>query len=130
MNDVDNPVNMIGYLSPRTIRRLADIYGQDFTDQYRNINDGNILKGKGQYVKSGKKLDHYVFPADATHFFPTNVGPANDQGHADYYAGWMGLPQDADGNFKKDSDGNYLTEDGELAKPNMADNISFFYRTR
>ena len=53
---------------------------------------------------------------------------ANDQRRADYYASWLGLPIDPKtGGFKKDADGSYLNDAGEVAKPTVGDNFGFFF---
>ena len=127
MNEVDNPVNLMSYLSREQYGDWPILYGQDFTDRVQeSVTTQTYVKGKDQYLLAGTKLDHYVYPPDAMHFFPRMWDQSNDQGRADYYAGWMGLATNPDGSFKKDNDGNYLTEEGEPAKPNMADNIGFF----
>ncbi|MCP9752317.1 DUF2723 domain-containing protein [Ferruginibacter sp. HRS2-29] len=128
MNEVDNPVNFLSYLSREQYGDWPILYGQDFTDQvqdYKMVN--SYVKGKDKYELSGRKLESYVYAPGATHFFPRMWDASNDQGRADYYAAWMGLQQNpGTDSFKKDSDGNYLTEDGEVAKPSIGDNFKFF----
>lgn len=127
MNEVDNPINLMSYLSREQYGDWPILYGQDFTDKIQeSVTTESYVKGKNSYEPAGTKLDHYVYAPDAQHFFPRMWDATNDQGRADYYAGWMGLAQNNDGSFKKDSDGNYLTQDGEPAKPSMGDNIAFF----
>ncbi len=127
MGEVDNPVNMMSYLSREQYGDWPVLYGQDFTDQIQEsvVND-SYVKGKSKYELSGKKLDHYVYPDGSKHFFSRMWDGSNDQGRADYYAGWMGLAQNPDGSFKKDQDGIYLRENGESGKPTVAENVGFF----
>ncbi len=127
MNEVDNPVNLMSYLSREQYGDWPILFGQDFTDQATdNVLVKTYVKGKMKYELSGQKLDHYVYQPGALHIFPRMWDQTNDQGRADYYAGWMGLAQNQDGTFKKDADGNYLTDGGDVAKPSMGDNIGFF----
>ncbi len=127
MNEVDNPVNMMSYLSREQYGDWPILYGQDFTDHIIGTDvSETYVKGKTKYELSGKKVDSYKYEDNALHVFPRMWDPTTSPNRADYYAGWMGLAQNPDLSFKKDKDGNYLTDDGEIAKPSMGDNIGFF----
>ncbi len=112
MYNVDNPVNLVGYVSREQYGDWPILYGQDFTAP---IIDTKItetyIKSNGKYEQSGRKYS-YVYAPEDMHFFPRMWDQSNDQGHADYYAAFAGISKDKDGNW-----------DG---KPTMSDNISFF----
>lgn len=112
MYNVDNPVNLVGYVSREQYGDWPILYGQDFTAP---IIDTKItetyIKSNGKYEQSGRKYS-YVYAPEDMHFFPRMWDQSNDQGHADYYASFAGISKDKDGNW-----------DG---KPTMSNNISFF----
>lgn len=112
MFNVDNPVNLVGYVSREQYGDWPILYGQDFTDQ---ITDTKVtptyIKANGKYEESGQKIQ-YVYAPEDLHFFPRMWDQSNDQGHADYYATFAGIGRDKDGSW--------------AGKPTMSDNISFF----
>ena len=113
MFNVDNPVNLVGYLGREQYGDWPILKGQDFTDQPidQEVVD-TYIKGKGRYVKNGRKVETTYAPEDM-HVFPRMWDQSNDQGHVDYYARFSGLVKDP--------------KTGEWSgKPTMADNISFF----
>jgi hypothetical protein len=133
MYNVDNPVSLVGYLSREQYGDWPLMYGQDFTaDVLRDDsgypdmkNDGVVyVKGKNKYEVGGQKQSYQYDPKDM-HLLPRMWDQSNDQNHADYYASWMGLPQDNKGNFVKDRNDKYLDENGDPAKPTMGQNIKF-----
>ncbi len=113
MFNVDNPVNLVGYLGREQYGDWPILKGQDFT---ASPADQEIvetyIKGKGQYVKNGRKMVTTYAPEDQ-HIFPRMWDQSNDQGHADYYASFAGIGKDP-------KTGEYM------GTPTMADNISFF----
>ncbi|MBC7689919.1 MAG: DUF2723 domain-containing protein [Aquabacterium sp.] len=113
MFNVDNPVNLVGYLGREQYGDWPILKGQDFTASPSEQNMvETYIKGKGQYVKNGRKMETVYAPEDQ-HFFPRMWDQSNDQGHADYYAGFAGIGKDP--------------KTGEWqGTPTMADNISFF----
>ena len=113
MFNVDNPVNLVGYLGREQYGDWPILKGQDFTASPSEQNMvETYIKGKGQYVKNGRKMETVYAPEDQ-HFFPRMWDQSNDQGHADYYAGFAGIGKDP--------------KTGEWqGRPTMADNISFF----
>jgi hypothetical protein len=112
MFNVDNPVNLVGYVSREQYGDWPILYGQDFTAQIvdTKVTD-TYIKSNGKYEKSGRKLQ-YVYAPEDRHFFPRMWDQSNDQGHADYYASWAGIGKDDQGNWER--------------KPTMAENIGFF----
>ncbi|HMI79872.1 MAG TPA: DUF2723 domain-containing protein, partial [Ferruginibacter sp.] len=127
MYNVDNPVNLVGYLSREQYGDWPILYGQDFTAQPAEYDTKETyVKSNGKYEKNRRKTD-YIFAPEDMHLFPRMWDQSNDQDHANYYAGWMGLDTDPQtGDFAKDQDGRYL-RDGEPAKPTMGENISFAF---
>ena len=117
MFNVDNPVNLVGYLAREQYGDWPILYGQDFTAQPLDTKiTETYVKSNDKYEKNGKQVE-YVYSPDDMHFLPRMWDQSNDQGHADYYAGWMGLV--------KDNQGNLIRDNGEPAKPTMAENIKF-----
>ncbi|MFT3981058.1 MAG: DUF2723 domain-containing protein [Ferruginibacter sp.] len=112
MYNVDNPVNLAGYLSREQYGDWPILYGQDFTADIQDFNiTPTYIKSNGKYEKNGRKVS-YVYAAQDKHFFPRMWDQSNDQGHADYYAAWAGIGKDQQGNYER--------------KPTMAENIGFF----
>lgn len=127
MYNVDNPVNLVGYLSREQYGDWPILYGQDFTAQPTDTKvTETYIKSNGKYEKNGKKVE-YIYAPEDQHFLPRMWDQSNDQFHADYYAGWMGLDKDPKtGGFARDKDGSYL-RDGLPAKPTMGENIAFAF---
>ena len=113
MYNVDNPVNLVGYLAREQYGDYPLIMGQDFTAQPTDQQYiDTYIKGKDKYVKNGRKIET-TYADEDMHVFPRMWDQSNDQGHADYYASFAGLGKDP--------------KTGEwTGKPTMADNISFF----
>lgn len=128
MYNVDNPVSLAGYLSREQYGDWPILYGHDFNTAYSDvINKETYVKGEKEYELKGRKQVLEYDAADKS-FFPRMWDASNDQGHADYYASFMGLPIDPkNGNFVKDQNGRYLNEDGEVAKPTLGQKINFFF---
>lgn len=111
MFNVDNPVNLVGYLSREQYGDWPILYGQDFTAQPEDTKiTETYVKSNGKYEKNGRKVEYVYAPADQ-HLFPRMWDQSNDQGHADYYASWMGIGKDQQGNWER--------------APTMAENIQF-----
>lgn len=112
MFNVDNPVNLVGYLAREQYGDWPILYGQDFTAQpeEQNIKE-TYIKSNGRYEKNGRKIETIYSSADM-HLFPRMWDQSNDQGHADYYGNWMGIGKDQ------------RTGEWERA-PTMSENIQF-----
>lgn len=111
MFNVDNPVSLVGYLSREQYGDWPILYGQDFTAQPEDTKiTETYIKSNGKYEKNGQKVE-YVYNPNDMHLFPRMWDQSNDQGHADYYAGWMGIGKDQEGNWER--------------APTMAENIAF-----
>ena len=111
MFNVDNPVSLVGYLSREQYGDWPILYGQDFTAQPEDTKiTETYVKSNGKYEKNGRKVEYIYAPADM-HMFPRMWDQSNDQGHADYYASWMGIGKDQQGNWER--------------PPTMGENIQF-----
>jgi hypothetical protein len=113
MFNVDNPVNLVGYLGREQYGDWPILKGQDFTaNAVEQTMVETYVKGKDQYVKNGRKMET-TYADEDQHIFPRMWDQSNDQGHADYYAGFAEIGKDP--------------KTGEwLGKPTMGDNINFF----
>jgi hypothetical protein len=113
MYNVDNPISLVGYLSREQYGDFPLLYGQKFTAQpvdYKETS-AKYQKSNGKYIESGKD-GHYVYEDDKMMLFPRVWDASNDQGHADYYAQYLGINKMQDGTFERD--------------PDFGDNIKFF----
>jgi hypothetical protein len=112
MGEVDNPVNLMSYVSREQYGDWPILYGQDFTAQAEDqIVTDTYVKADGKYLKEGKKVE-YVYAATDKHLFPRMWDQGNDQGRADYYANFAGIGKSKEGGYER--------------APTMAENISFF----
>ncbi|HVX51980.1 MAG TPA: DUF2723 domain-containing protein [Chitinophagaceae bacterium] len=122
MYNVDNPQSLVGYLGRDQYGDFPILYGQKFDAQpvaYAN--------GADKYQKIGNKYvdigpdGHYVFLKEDKMIFPRMWDMSEDQGHATYYANFLGAGKDKNGNWTLDKD-----EAGHYIRPTFGDNMSFF----
>ena len=115
MYNVDNPLSLVGYLSREQYGDFPLVYGQKFTAQPTDYKEEGTkyIKANGHYIENGKE-GHYVYDADKMMLFPRMWDASNDQGHADYYANFLGINKLQDGTYERD--------------PDFGDNISFFVK--
>lgn len=112
MYNVDNPVTLVGYLSREQYGDWPILYGNDFTDDIVSTDvKETYIKTDNGYEKRGRKIS-YVYDSRDKHLFPRMWDQSNDQGRADYYAHYLGIDKDDQGNWER--------------KPTMRENISFF----
>jgi Protein of unknown function (DUF2723) len=121
MNNVDNPINLVYYLSREQYGEAPLLYGPHFAaDVERDDNgyakfdelDMQYSKGADSYVPIGRKRE-YVYKSDDKQLFPRIWDPSNDQGHADFYSEWLDIPQDP--------------ESGRYEAPTFGQNIRWFF---
>ncbi|MBL0146767.1 MAG: DUF2723 domain-containing protein [Chitinophagaceae bacterium] len=113
MSNVDNPINLVSYLAREQYGDWPILYGQDFTAEVADVKtEETYVKSNGKYEKNGRKSS-YVYAAEDKHLFPRMWDASNDQGHADYYAGWAGIGKDKDGSWER--------------KPTVGENIAFAF---
>jgi len=109
MYNVDNPVNLVGYLSRDQYGDWPILYGPDFQDQAPSIPDGDLMvKGPHKYEVAGQKYATDWGNTPSAHLFPRMWSPTNDRGEIDVYRRFSGL------------------QEGD--NPTMADNIKYFFR--
>lgn len=120
MNNVDNPINLVYYLSREQYGEAPLVYGPHFAatvpddlDDEKPIKEGEMVyvKGDKKYIPTGKKQS-YNYNSDVKQIFPRVWDPSNDQYHAEFYADWLDL--------KDPTTGKYLA-------PSYSDNIRWFF---
>ena len=113
MFNVDNPVNLVGYLGREQYGDWPILFGQDFTAEIIDTDvQETYIKSNGRYEKNGRKVS-YVYADQDKHILPRMWDQSNDQGHADYYANWAGIAKNKEGTYDR--------------KPTMAENIGFAF---
>ncbi|MEP7255799.1 MAG: DUF2723 domain-containing protein [Ferruginibacter sp.] len=111
MGNVDNPMSLNSYLAREQYGDWPILYGQDFTAQIQDTKvTETYIRSNGKYEKNGRKVE-YVYAPEDMHIFPRMWDQSNDQGHADYYANWMQIGKDQQGNWER--------------APTMGENIQF-----
>lgn len=112
MYNVDNPMSLVGYLGREQYGDFPLLYGQKFTAQPVAYDEGatKYQKVGDKYVAIGKDLKYVYLPEDKM-VFPRMWDASNDQGHADYYAYFMGINK---------------TKDGYERAPDFGDNVRYF----
>ncbi len=113
MYNVDNPMSLVGYLGREQYGDFPLLYGQKFTAQPTQYEEGanKYQKAGVRYIENGKE-GHYVYdPADMM-LFPRVWDASNDQGHADYYAQYLGIGKMQDGSYER--------------SPNFIDNVKWY----
>ncbi|HEY8896837.1 MAG TPA: DUF2723 domain-containing protein, partial [Niastella sp.] len=107
MYNIDNPINLEGYLSREKYGDWPITYGPDFTDNAPFVKTGDqYVRGKDKYEISGSRYKQDWGNAPSSHFFPRMYDESNDRGQVDCYRRFAGLgPDDT---------------------PTMADNLKYF----
>lgn len=109
MYNIDNPVDLEGYLGREKYGDWPILYGPDFTDRAPYVPNGDLyVKGKNRYEVAGTKFKQDWGGAPSSHLFPRMWDDGNDRGQVSCYRNFAGL------------------EEGET--PTMADNIKYFVR--
>lgn len=113
MYNVDNPMSLVGYLGREQYGDFPLLYGQTFNAQPADYKEGSMRyqKSKDGYVEIGRDISYAYLPSDKM-IFPRMWDASNDQGHADYYAVFMGIGKDENGGYER--------------SPTFGDNIKFF----
>ncbi len=113
MYNVDNPMSLVGYLGRDQYGDFPILYGQNFTARPVDFKETSTIynKGKDKYIPVGKN-GKYVYMPDDQSVFPRMWDGSNEQGHADYYAMFMGIGKTQDGAYER--------------APNFSDNMKFF----
>ncbi|MBZ4190956.1 DUF2723 domain-containing protein [Niabella beijingensis] len=123
MNNVDNPINLVYYLSREQYGTQPLFYGAHYAAQVpEDINqedpyvlgEETYVKGSDKYIPIGRKRE-YNYNGNVKQLFVRVWDSSNDQQHADFYADWLGLAK---------PDPN--TGQGSYGAPSYADNINWF----
>ncbi len=118
MNDVNNPISLVSYLGREQYGDVPLLKGQVFTAEPEYEDVGDVYQRiADKYEIVGKKRKA-VYPAEQTMVFPRVWDASNDQGHADYYAQFLGIEKLQN---KQTGQTSYERD------PDMADNFKFFF---
>jgi len=134
MNNVDNPINLVYYLSREQYGEAPLLIGPHFAadykygpDGYVELKDGEMkyVKGKDRYIPIGREKKP-VYESSGKQLFPRVWDSSNDQAHADFYIEWLGLDD-----YTTNTDPDKLIEfpkgSGErILKPGYAENVNWF----
>ena len=123
MNNVDNPINLVYYLSREQYGSAPLIYGPHFAAEVDYGTDGNPYSiGEMRYVKGDKKYipigrDRSInYVTSDKQLFPRIWSSGNEQYHAQFYADWLDLEQTTDPS----------TGQTKYAAPSYGDNLRWF----
>lgn len=117
MNNVDNPINLVYYLSREQYGSAPLLYGPHFSAEINRENpyiDGEMkyVKGKDQYIPIGVSRE-FRYESSDMQLFPRVWDPSDDQYHAQFYAQWLGLARDP--------------QTGKYEAPTYRDNMEWFF---
>lgn len=114
MNNVDNPINLVYYLSREQYGSAPIVYGPHFAAQPDEIVEKEMkyVRGKDSYIPIGRSKE-YGYPASEKQLFPRIWDPSNDQYHALFYAQWLNIPKDP--------------QTGRYVAPTYAQNMEWFF---
>ncbi|MCX8020218.1 MAG: DUF2723 domain-containing protein [Chitinophagaceae bacterium] len=136
MNNVDNPINLVYYLSREQYGEAPLLYGPHFAADYlpdpESPNGIAMKKGEMKYVKGKTKYipigteDKPRYAPEDMQLFPRIWDSSNDQFHADFYIEWLGL--DNTENASPDKITEFPRGSGQqIRKPGYADNIRWLF---
>lgn len=94
MYNVDNPMSLVGYLGREQYGDFPLLYGQVFTAQPNDYEEGEqkFVKGQKQYVNTGRDITPVYDPSDKM-LLPRVWDASNEQGHATFYRQWLNLAE-------------------------------------
>lgn len=125
MNNVDNPINLVYYLSREQYGEAPIVYGPHFSAEYKYDENGNVeltegemkyVKGEKKYIPTGKSRKPKYQSADMQ-LFPRVWDGSNDQYHADFYAEWLNLGMEK----------APVTGRDRYEPPTFSDNMEWFF---
>ncbi|MGK2863584.1 MAG: glycosyltransferase family 117 protein [Chitinophagaceae bacterium] len=125
MNNVDNPINLVYYLSREQYGSAPLVYGPHYAAEvarddngYAKVIEGEMkfVKGKDSYIPVGPARE-YDYESSDKQLFPRIWDSSNDQNHAYFYAQWLGLSQSQDPQ----------TGQVKYEAPSYADNLEWFF---
>lgn len=99
MNNVDNPINLVYYLSREQYGSAPIVYGPHFLADVKRDENGYPVSKEGEmrYVKGDKKYieigrqKEYEYESKDKQLFPRIWDSSNDQYHFDTYIDWLDL---------------------------------------
>jgi len=124
MNNVDNPINLVYYLSREQYGEAPLLKGPHFSADYKYGEDGNVelsegemkyVKGKNKYISTGRDKKPKYESSDMQ-LFPRVWDGSNDQYHADFYAEWLDLAMEK----------SPITGRDRYEPPTYGDNVEWF----
>lgn len=126
MNNVDNPISLVYYLSREQYGEAPLVYGPHYVAQGKEdpdnpghyaFNEGEMryVKGKDRYVPIGKSKS-LQYQDEDMQLFPRVWDGSDEQGHKQFYGDWLNLVQ-------RDQQGNTVGFD----PPTYSDNIQWFF---
>ncbi len=124
MSNVDNPMSLASYFGREQYGSAPLLYGPHFAANIpQDINQDDPYEygrmkyqfSGGKYVAIGREQD-YNYKSEVKMFFPRVWDRSNDQGHADFYASWLGL---------KETDPR-TGQTTAINPPSYGDNMNFF----
>ncbi|MBS1610197.1 MAG: DUF2723 domain-containing protein [Bacteroidetes bacterium] len=138
MNNVDNPMSLVYWLSREQYGTQPILYGPHFAAEYKPDPDNPryvyLKEGEMKYVKGKDASGHdkYIeigrdkepqFEDKDMQLFPRVWDRSNDQGHADFYIDWLEL-----NHYPQDTDPDKLAEFGgnTIRRPGFKDNVDWF----
>ncbi|MGC4037577.1 MAG: hypothetical protein QM764_16570 [Chitinophagaceae bacterium] len=139
MNNVDNPMNLVYWLSREQYGSQPILYGPHFAADYKPDPDNPryvyLKEGEMKYVKGKDASGHdkYIeigrdkepqFEDKDMQLFPRVWDRSNDQDHANFYIEWLQLNQ-----YPQDTDPDKLAEFGgnTIRRPVFKDNVEWFF---
>jgi hypothetical protein len=125
MNNVENPINLVYYLSREQYGSAPLVYGPHYAAEiardeagYPEIIEGEMkyVKGKDRYIPIGPARE-YDYQSSDKQLFPRIWDASNDQSHVDFYVQWLNLDQSQD------------PQTGQVRNeaPSYADNLEWFF---
>ncbi len=136
MNNVDNPMSLVYWLSREQYGSQPLLYGPHFAASYKPDPDNpgyiafkegsmKFAKGKSRYEEIGRDREPLYEDQDMQ-LFPRVWDSSNDQGHADFYIDWLELNR-----YPQDTDPEKLTDfprnsGNTIRRPGFKDNVEWF----
>jgi len=125
MNNVDNPINLVYYLSREQYGSAPLVYGPHYAAEiarddagYPEIIEGEMkyVKGKDRYIPIGPARE-YDYQSTDKQLFPRIWDASNDQNHAYFYTQWLNLSTSQDPQ----------TGQVKYEAPSYGDNLEWFF---
>ena len=119
MNNVDNPVTLVGYLGREQYGDWPIVYGPDFVDEVARVEGSEkFVKTAKNYEPAGRFSKNDWSSASNAHFFPRMWDASNDRQQFDAFQGFGGVEFEDD-----EKTGEKMLVSEEIT---MRNNIMFF----